>query len=370
MSDIKNKVITISGDPASGKSTVVKSLKQKYEEMGFNVHVISTGSLFREIIMKEYLKMYPDKKDAKLADIQSDETFAHKRDEIDELVDEEMKRKGIEINSKERPDDVWIIDSRLAWHNIPSSYAVRLTIVDERIAGERAFEDKKRGIEDRYETVEEAVQKTRERRLGEIERYKKRYGVDLSNPENYDLVADTAYANIDELASIIVEGEKAYREGRYYPQGWASPAYFVGTQHSRKTCSSYGDSGCTPEELAEKMKREGYNPVKGQITVVENYGQKYIKNGHHRAVAQLIMGKTLTPYKFSIDPEANKKLEVDQNSLENAYEWSDCIKYFGWTIGKQEQFKDFGIKNLTAYEGRIKGMIEEVLKKMKTTNGR
>ena len=147
MNKIRNKIITISGEPRSGKTTVVNQLKQKYEDMGYNVHVILTGHYFREVIVEEYLKMYPDRVNANLADIQTDEAFSHKRNQIDELVDRKMREKGEEINSKERPNDVYIIDSRLAWHNIPLSYAVRLT-VDEKVAGERAFKDTSKGIKD------------------------------------------------------------------------------------------------------------------------------------------------------------------------------------------------------------------------------
>ena len=37
LENIRNKIITISGEPASGKSTVVKEIKSKYEKQGFNV---------------------------------------------------------------------------------------------------------------------------------------------------------------------------------------------------------------------------------------------------------------------------------------------------------------------------------------------
>lgn len=69
MNEIRNKIITISGKPASGKSAVVKALKEKSENMEYTVHIISTGLVFRKIIKKEYLKMYPDRTDANLADI-------------------------------------------------------------------------------------------------------------------------------------------------------------------------------------------------------------------------------------------------------------------------------------------------------------
>ena len=47
MENIRNKIITISGEPASGKSTVVKEIKSKYEKQGFNVYIISVGDVFR-----------------------------------------------------------------------------------------------------------------------------------------------------------------------------------------------------------------------------------------------------------------------------------------------------------------------------------
>lgn len=212
---IKNKIITISGEPASGKSTVVRALQRKYEEMGNVVHIVSTGKIFRELAVKAYLNMYPDKteEDVDLAALQLDVAFAKKRSEIDSKIDTEIYRRGKQINEIERPNDVYIIDSRLAWHNIPESYAVRLTVC-EKIAGQRVFADKTRGGEDAYDTVEDAINKTRERKLGEIERYKKRYGLDLTKKENYNLIVDTSYIQTEELADMIINGEKSYRLGK------------------------------------------------------------------------------------------------------------------------------------------------------------
>ena len=126
MEEIKNKIITISGEPVSGKGTVVKLLAEKYQEMGYNVHVIETGKVFREQAQKEYMKMYPEKKDANISEIQKDEGFATKRAIIDKMVDGEIVKKCKEINKVERPNDVYIVDSRLAWSNIPNSFAVSL----------------------------------------------------------------------------------------------------------------------------------------------------------------------------------------------------------------------------------------------------
>ncbi len=72
LKEIKNKIITISGEPVSGKSTVVREIKELYEEKGYNVHIISVGNVFREMVKKEYIKKYPDRTNVSLADIQSD----------------------------------------------------------------------------------------------------------------------------------------------------------------------------------------------------------------------------------------------------------------------------------------------------------
>ena len=44
MENIRNKIITISGEPASGKSTVVKEIKSKYEKQGFTFLGSKRGS--------------------------------------------------------------------------------------------------------------------------------------------------------------------------------------------------------------------------------------------------------------------------------------------------------------------------------------
>lgn len=348
MGEIKNKIITISGEPASGKSTVMKQLKEKYEKMGYRVHIVIAGHIFRDRVKKEYLKMYPDRTNANLADIQEDETFAEKIKEIDIAIDEMVAQMGKEINSEERPNDVYIIDSRLAWHNIPESYAVRLT-VNEKIAGKRVFKDQTRGSEDSYSTVEESIEKTRQRKLGEIERYKKRYCVDLSNVDNYNLIVDTSYSNTDELADIIINGEKTYREGKYFPKTWASPLNFLSVQKGRET-SSESFRGNTIESLAEIIKKEGYDPIRGTLDIAEEAGVKYVLNGNHRTMAALSAGKTLLPYDviYKDDQYSRQAAEEVYNdkTLERIYDWIEYIVGYGGRVGNIEQLKGLKITDL------------------------
>lgn len=297
MSEIKNKIITISGEPVSGKSTVVKALKRIYEQKGFNVHIISVGQLFRDAIKEEYVKMYPDKKDANLADIQADESFAEIRNRIDKMIDKEIvKRKGEEINSKERPSDIYIIDSRLAWQNIPDSFSVRLT-VDEKIAGRRVYNDKSRGTEDAYKSVEDATEKTKQRKLGEINRYIKRYNVDLRNPENYNLIIDTSYSNTEELAEIIINGEESYRERKNYPKYWTSPVHFLpsGLKTLYLKMKDFGFA----KKLLSKRHKKTFNNITAEDTVemIEKDDKRLLKKGFYiKVYRKLLSGRTLIPY--------------------------------------------------------------------------
>lgn len=196
MSEFKNRIITISGNPSSGKSTVINKLKENYENKGYIVHIFSVGHEFRKLAAEKGLS------------IEEFNEYMLKRGNIDELIDSTVAQRGQEINSKERPNDIYIFDSRLAFHNIPDSFSIRLT-ADDNVAGERAFGDKKRG----YTSLEEAIEKTRERKESEVERYLKRYGINLQDPQNYNLVIDTSYDKVEEIAEKIEQAlEESFKE--------------------------------------------------------------------------------------------------------------------------------------------------------------
>lgn len=251
---IRNKIITISGEPVSGKGTTVKVLIEKLKQQGYTdeqIHLITTGHIFRayfnsvielvlnfdnqekleelstrkelrdffenrkyrELLLKSITKLRETNMDLSQFNIQqanNSKEFKDIRSVVDSLIDNGMKDKGIEINSQERPNEIWIIDSRLAFANIPESFSVRLTALPE-IAGERLFNDKTRGKEDsQYETVEEAIKEREQRRIGERKRYIQKYGVDLEDENNYDLIIDTSYSSVSDIADKILEGSRAY----------------------------------------------------------------------------------------------------------------------------------------------------------------
>ena len=161
MKKVKNKIISISGEPVTGKGTNIKRIKQKLIERGYtedNIHIISTGHEFRayfkevlkyianiendevlkdiynngkirniihnpeyrksfiELIAKLGTKKLPE--DISIEQANNMQELAQIRALIDTVVDEELERKGKEINEEQRLDEVWIVDSRLGFKNI------------------------------------------------------------------------------------------------------------------------------------------------------------------------------------------------------------------------------------------------------------
>jgi len=252
---IKNRIIAISGEPVSGKGTTVSKIVEELKKAGLNeekIHIISTGHEFRDYFEKiiELIRNIDDPQKmeelskneelhelfknpefreiltrtistiknnnidldsiGKIAELNDSEVFDEIRGIIDKLIDEKTKSMGKKINEKERPNEVWIFDSRMAFNSIPEAFSVRLT-VNPKIAGERLFNDKTRGKEDRYDTVEDAEKAREERRIGEIKRYKEIYGIDIEDEKNYDLIIDTSFLSVDYIAKSILEGERKYR---------------------------------------------------------------------------------------------------------------------------------------------------------------
>ena len=296
MSDIRNKIIALSGQPVTGKGTTTKSLIKKLEEQGYesdNIHVISTGNEFRRYFntlidfirnignsdelkrisetpeMKDLMsgvkrRLYLidtisrlktsgiDLSDFSIEQANNLDELKEIRSVVDELIDEDIKRKGEEINSKERPDEIWIIDSRLAFHNIPEAFSVRLT-ANPDVAAKRLFNDKSRGKEDSsYTTLEEAKEARENRRLGEQKRYKDRYGVDLEDSNNYDLIIDTSYASINDISDTILNCLDYYIDRKPFVKNWTSPKTLLPLQGIRET---YGRATYTFDEMVNIIKK-------------------------------------------------------------------------------------------------------------------
>lgn len=172
--------LSITGDIGSGKSAVSRLLRQA---TGFPLY--STGRLQRRIAARHGMTTLELNK------------YSETHPEIDQEIDGESIRLG-------RSDESFIIDSRIAWHFIPQSFKVFLT-VDPRVAAERIVTDSER-TDESYADVETAQRKIHQRRESEIERFRQTYGIDVTDLDNFDLVIDTTRRKPEEIAEAVLQG--------------------------------------------------------------------------------------------------------------------------------------------------------------------
>lgn len=190
---MKKKIITIAGKLGSGKSTTSSLLSEKLSYEKF-----SSGDFFRQVGLDRGLTLLEL---SKLA-------------ETDDSIDIETDNKVREAGQKENI----ILESRLAYHFVPESFKVYLTL-DTKESAKRMFEDlennpHRKATED-YSSVEEMEEKVKERYASEKLRYKKLYNVDTTDTSNFDLIIDTSKHSPDEVCEIIIKEYKDWLENKY-----------------------------------------------------------------------------------------------------------------------------------------------------------
>lgn len=138
-------------------------------------------------------------------DITSFNEYAKTHPEIDRQIE-----KSAAEYAKEH--DNFIIDARLGWYAVPESFKVYLTVELEE-AARRAFYDKNRKSTENFASIEEQKADMQKRYALENERYFKLYQVHKEDLSNYDLVIDTTHITPEEVAEKIKrEYEKWLKE--------------------------------------------------------------------------------------------------------------------------------------------------------------
>jgi cytidylate kinase len=171
------KIISITGDLGSGKSTVSNLLR---ERLGYEY--IYTGNIQREIAKRYNMTTLELNK------------YSETHPEIDEEIDATFKS----LNNSNH----LIVDSRLAWFFIPKSFKVFLK-TDLTVSANRILEDNQRETEN-YSSKKIAIRNIIARKKSEHKRYTELYGIDSLNLANFDIVIDTSYITPEEVANTII----------------------------------------------------------------------------------------------------------------------------------------------------------------------
>ena len=159
-------IITISGMPGSGKSTVGKLLAAK---LGYRFY--SMGDLRGKMATERGMTI--DELNA----------VGEREGWTDRDVDEYQKKLG-------ETEDNFVFDGLISFHFIPQAFKVFLDI-DPRVAAARIHADA-RPDEETVRTVEERQAQIAKRIASNESRYQKHYGVTFRDQSKFDLVIDTS----------------------------------------------------------------------------------------------------------------------------------------------------------------------------------
>lgn len=178
--------ISITGDLGSGKSSVAKIL---CEDLGFEY--FSTGSLQRKLAAEKGMNTLDMNK------------FSESTKDVDDYIDNFLRQ----IEADKNAACTYILDSRLAWHFVPSSFKVFIKVAPE-VAAQRVLSDKARSNEPDSTDVASTMASLQARMQSECKRFKEYYDIDYRNESNFDLVVDSSVMTAQEVAASII---KAYQ---------------------------------------------------------------------------------------------------------------------------------------------------------------
>ena len=183
----RKDIISITGDLASGQSTVSKMLAED-----LNYYLYRNGAYCRELAIKqgmsitefgEYLKSHPE-------------------------IDMQIEKSATEY-AKNHSNIV--IDAKMGWYAVPDSFKVYLK-VDIDVAAKRAFADPNRKRAESLPTLESQKQDMIKRSKNDLARYFNLYKVRRDDMSNYDFILDTSNLTPEEVLNKIKQEYEIWKQ--------------------------------------------------------------------------------------------------------------------------------------------------------------
>ncbi len=181
-------IITISGTPGSGKSTIAKILVNK-----LNAQRIYVGGIRRELAKEKGMTL------------EELNEYARTHAETDVEVDKTAAAKAREL---EKTSQIVIVEGRTQFHFLPESIKVYIK-VDFTEGAKRIWKDlqnkatQQERNEGKINSIEQMKQQIIKREEEDAYRYNKYYHLNIRDESHYDLVLDTTNLNAEEAAEKV-----------------------------------------------------------------------------------------------------------------------------------------------------------------------
>jgi len=184
-----NKIITISGNAGSGKSTIAKKLIDILEAKRIYV-----GGIRRELAREKGMTLYELNQ------------YAMNNLETDVEVDKKAAEEARELVKQ----STVIVEGRTQFHFLPESVKI-LIKVSLDVGAKRIWKDlqdseiNEQRNEAELSSFEDFKEKTQERQNSDLQRYKKYYNLNHMDESNYDLIIYTTDINVDIAIERIMD---------------------------------------------------------------------------------------------------------------------------------------------------------------------